>query len=306
MVFYAPSVGRSIRTINFSFEIDGLKSDDISIFSPHFFPKDMSIVSWCYSQEPRSVIWAVRSDGKLLCFTWEQEQNVWGWTICETDGEVQSVCSITEHGEDRVYLIVKRRIGDADRWFVERMASHDWSELKECCFLDCAVTGVFDEPRSVFTGLWHLEGRTDVAALVDGVPVSGLTVTAGSVTLPPDVPAGRYVTFGLPYQVDIETLPVRANMPGQGWNIGRRQQAGEIVLTLHESSGVFAGSDVSDTIYVKQRIAEAWGSPDNLMTGDYTINSGNVQQGKACVHVRQTAPLPLTLLGVFVDPVINE
>lgn len=306
VVFYAPSVGRSIRTINFSFEIDGLKSDDISIFSPDFFPKDMTIVSWCYSQEPRSLIWAVRSDGKLLCFTWEQEQNVWGWTICETDGEVKSVCSITEDGEDRVYLIVKRRIGATDRTFIERMASHDWAELKECCFLDCAVTGVFEEARSQFTGLWHLEGRIDVAALVDGVPVSGLTVTNGSVTLPSDVPRGKYVTFGLPYDVDVETLPVRANVPGQGWNVGRKQQAGEIVLTLHESSGVFAGTTSRDLAYVKQRVAEAWGSPDNLMTGDYLINSGNVESGKVCVHVKQFAPLPFTLLGAFVDPVIND
>ena len=114
------------------------------------------------------------------------------------------------------------------------------------------------------------------------------------------------MTFGLPYQVDIETLPVRANVPGQGWNVGRKQQAGEIVLTLHQSSGVFAGSSDSDTIYVKQRVAESWGSPDNLMTGDYLINSGNVEQGKVCVHVKQTAPLPLTLLGAFVDPVIND
>lgn len=306
VVFYAPSVGRSIRTINFSFEIDGLKSDDVSIFSPDFFPKDMNIVSWCYSQEPRSLIWAVRSDGKLLCFTWEQEQNVWGWTICETDGEVQSVCSITENGEDRVYLIVKRRIGETDRFFIERMASHDWAELKECCFLDCAVTGVFEEPRSSFSGLWHLEGRTDVAALVDGVPVTGLAVTNGSVTLPASVPSGKHVTFGLPYEVAIETLPVRANVPGQGWNVGRKQQAGEIVLTLHKSSGVYAGSSESDTVYVKQRVAEAYGSPDNLMTGGYLINSGNVESGKVCVHVKQTAPLPLTLLGAFVDPVIND
>ncbi|ALH82905.1 hypothetical protein [Sphingopyxis macrogoltabida] len=306
VVFYAPSVGRSIRTINFSFEIDGLKSDDVSIFCADFFPKDMTIVSWCYSQEPRSVIWAVRSDGKLLCFTWEQEQNVWGWTICETDGEVQSVCSITENGEDRVYLIVKRVIGGADRYFIERMASHDWTDLKECCFLDCAVTGVFEEARSTFSGLWHLDGRTDVAALVDGVPVTGLTVIDGTVTLPPDVPRGKHVTFGLPYEVHIETLPVRANVPGSGWNVARKQQAGEIALTLNRSSGVYAGSDVSDTVYVKQRLDETYGSPDNLMTGDYSINSGNVQQGKVCVHVRQAAPLPLTVLGVFVDPIINE
>ncbi|MFK5108688.1 hypothetical protein ACI394_29620, partial [Klebsiella pneumoniae] len=82
---------------------------------------------------------AARDDGALLCFTWEQEQNVWGWTLCETDGRVLSVCSITEAGEDRVYLIVERVIAGQTRRFVERMASHAWSDSAECCFVDCAV-----------------------------------------------------------------------------------------------------------------------------------------------------------------------
>jgi hypothetical protein len=59
VVFYQPSVGQSVRTIGYDFTIDGLKSNDVSIFSPHFF-EGMSIVSWCYAQEPRSVIWAAR------------------------------------------------------------------------------------------------------------------------------------------------------------------------------------------------------------------------------------------------------
>jgi len=304
VVFYLPSAGRSVRTINYSFELDGLKSNDIAIFSPHLFD-GFGIVSWCYSQEPRSLIWAVRSDGKLLCFTWEQEQNVWGWTVCDTDGEVLSICSITEGGEDRVYLAVRRTIGETARVFIERMASHDWPDLAGTCFLDCAVSAEFEEGQREFTGLWHLEGRTDVAGIVDGVPVTGLTVTNGTVTLSDDKPAAKRVTFGLPYQVDIETLPVRANMQGQGWNPGRHQQPGEIVLSLYRSSNVLAGEHANSLNLVKQRVAEAYGSPDDLMTGDYLINSGNAEQGKVCVHIRQSAPLPFTLLGAFVDPVIN-
>lgn len=304
VVFYTPSAGRGVRTINYSFEMDGLQSNDVAIFSPHLFD-GFSIVSWCYAQEPSSLIWAARSDGKLLCFTWEQEQNVWGWTLCETDGRVLSLCAIREGDEDRVYIIVERVIAGVMRRFVERMASQRWATLADCCFLDCAVSATFETARRRFTGLWHLEGRNDVAGLADGIPVSGLTVEGGAVELPASHAPASQVTFGLPFAVAVETLPVRANMQGSGWNVARRQQPGEIVLSLLKSSLVFAGERADSVNLVKQRSGEAYGQPDSLMTGDYLINSGNREQGKICAHVKQTAPLPLTILGIFIDPVIG-
>jgi hypothetical protein len=79
VAFYTPAVGSDIRAANYTFEIDGYKSDNMSIFSPHFF-EGFQIVAWAFADEPLSCIWAVRSDGALLCFTWEREQEVWGWT----------------------------------------------------------------------------------------------------------------------------------------------------------------------------------------------------------------------------------
>jgi hypothetical protein len=304
VVFYAPSVGNSVRTIGYSFEVDGLKSNDISIFSPHFF-EGLEIVSWCYAQEPRSLIWAVRSDGRLLCFTWEQEQQVWGWTLCETDGLVKSICAISEDGEDRVYLIVERTVEGVARQFVERMASHHWDDVEDTCFIDCAVTAEFDPPQSSFAGLWHLEGRTDVAGVVDGVAVTGLTVTNGEVELPSNVPSGSKVTFGIPYQVDVELLPVRLNMQGKGSNVGRRQQAGDLVLSLRESRSILAGIDEDHLYPVKQRTSEAYGSPDDLMNGDYTVSSDNKAGETIGCYIRQAAPLPFTLLGAGRDLVID-
>lgn len=304
VIFYVPSIGNSVRTINYSFEFDGLKASDISIFSPHFFD-GFNIVSWAYSQEPRSLIWAVRSDGKLLCFTWEQEQNVWGWTICETDGLVKSVCAISENGEDRVYLIVQRTIDGVSRTFVERMVSHAWDSVEQTCFLDCAVSGAFDPPQSSFTGLWHLEGRTDIAGLVDGAVVTGLTVTDGTVTLPEEYGECSVVSFGIPYEAHIQTLPLRFNQQGSGWNVGRHQQTGEVVLSLYESRQVMAGPTEDSVYLIKSRTGENYGSPENLMTGDYEVNSANTTAPDTGVYIKQTAPLPLTVLGVYLDPNIG-
>lgn len=304
VVFYAPSVGTSVRTIGYDFAIDGLKSNDVSIFSPHFFVGH-SIVSWCYSQEPRSLIWGVRDDGKLICFTWEQEQNVWGWTLCETDGLVKSVCSITESGEDRVYLLVDREVNGVTKRFVERMVSHTWDDVAECCFMDCAVSGTFETARREFTGLWHLEGRTDVVGLVDGMVVTGLTVTDGTVTLPDIYPEVTQVSFGIPYQADVQTLPVRVNTQSFGSNVGRRQQVGEIALILSDTRTIEAGIDADHLFPVKQRTDEAYGDPDALMNGEYEITADNKVGDDASVYIRSSVPLPMTILGIAVDPIVN-
>lgn len=308
VVFYAPSVGSGVRSINYSFEMDGLKSDDVSIFSPHFF-EDMKIVSWAYAQEPRSIVWAARSDGKLLAFTWEQAQQVWGWTLCETDGFVLSCCSIPENGEDRVYLVVRRTINGVERTFIERMASSRWSDVADCCFLDCAVSYDYDEPRSTFRGLWHLEGRT-IWGLVDGFVVKDILVENGRVTLPAAAGTARKATFGIPYDVDVQTMPVMFN-GGSGSNAARKQQPGEIVLHLRQSRNILAGAGREDggrpsqLFEIKSRGDEPWGAVDTLKNGKYLMDSPNVVSGQASVYVRQTDPLPLTLLGVYLDPVIG-
>lgn len=304
VVFYVPSVGSSVRTIAYSFEIDGQKSNDVSIFSPHFF-EGLGIVSWCYAQEPRSLIWACRSDGALLCFTWEQEQNVWGWTECATDGKFLDCIAISENGEDRVYFIVERDVQGETKRFVERLAPHLWEDVSDCVFLDCAVSAEFEDARSTFSGLWHLEGRT-IAGLADGVAVFDLLVTDGEVTLPNTKPTAKKVTFGIPFAADIETLPLRMNVPGSGWNLGRPQQPGDVVLTLRDSRSVYAGIDADHLNIVKNRVDEAYGAPDDLMTGNYVVTTDNKAQDGISIWIRSTAPLPLTVLGVAPDVVLHS
>lgn len=308
VVFYAPSVGSGVRSLNYKFEVDGLTSDDVTIFSPHFFD-GLNIVSWCYAQEPRSIIWAVRSDGRLLAFTWEQAQQVWGWTLCETDGFVLSCCSVPEAGEDRVYLVVRRTINGADRTFIERMAASRWEHISDCCFLDCAVSYDYEEPRSTFRNLWHLEGRT-IWGLVDGFVVKDLLVTNGTVTLPTSAGAVRKATFGIPFDVDIQTLPVMFN-GGGGSNAARKQQPGEIVLHVRESRNILAGAgkengeEPTQLFEIKSRGDEPWGAVDTLKDGKYLMDAPNVVSGQASVYIKQTDPLPLTLLGVYLDPIVN-
>jgi len=298
-IFHASAVGYAVRAIGYSFELDGNRSNDVSIFSPHFF-EGYEIVDWAYAAEPRSIIWAVRSDGKLLAFTWEQEQGVWGWTLCETQGLYKSVCVITEQGEDRAYFIVERSINGQTKRFVERMASFLSDAPEDRCWLDCSISGTFQTPRATFGGLWHLEGEI-VAAQADGACYTGLQVSNGQVTLP--VEASK-VTIGLPYSVDIETLPFRTS--GQtGSNIGRRQQPGDLVLQLRTTANIKAG--IPSQLYpVKQKLGAA-GSPLQIIDGlTAPLSMPNKAADEIVIAIRQDLPSPFELLAIVQEPIIAE
>lgn len=296
VVFYQTSVGNGVRTLGYEFSSDSINSNDVTIFSPHLF-RGFNITSWAYAQEPRSLIWAVRDDGKLLCFTWEQEQQVWGWTVCETDGLVESVCVISEGGEDRLYLTVRRN----GKLLIERMANARWDAVEDCCFLDSAVSYHFDTPQTLLTNLQHLEGRT-VSALADGGVVTGLVVANGRVTLPE--PATK-VTIGLPYGATIETLPL-AYQGQAGWTIAKPQTQAKAAIRLIDSRGVKAGPTDATLEPLRSRTSELPGQPPSLMTGLYETYLRADINGGARMVVRSDDPLPMTVSAIYLDPSISE
>jgi len=308
VAFYTPAVGSDIRAANYTFEIDGYKSDNMSIFSPHFFEGDLRIVAWAFADEPLSCIWAVRSDGALLCFTWEREQEVWGWTICTTQGRYLDVAVIPEKppgsttAEHRVYFVVERVINGVTRRFVERMASAKWATAQEACFLDCAFSFAFDDPvTEVFVPT--LAGA-EVSVLADGDVYSKRTVAAdGRVTISSP---SRSWHVGLAYTSLIETLPLVIQSPSGGHNAGKVQQLGNVVLRVVKTRGVRVGRKLADMFGLKTRTNEPLGDPKALLTGDYLAQTQPMASKEATIFVEQTNPLPMTVTAIFLDPIQNE
>lgn len=302
VVFFRPSQGSSVRTLGYTFEIDGYQSNNMAIFSPHFFD-GFDIVAWTYQQEPYACIWAARSDGKLLCFTWEQEQQVWGWTLCETSGFVEDVCTITENGMDRLYLAVRRTLAGQEDVFIERMALPLLvaSDLPDACYLDCAVSQQFDPPSATVSGLWHLEGET-VSAFHDGDVTTGYTVVNGAITLPR---AATIVTVGLPYEGMIETLPLPLN-GSSGSSHTKRQMMSKAVLRVESTRGLLAGPGGGEVFELKQRQGEPIGTPIQLKTGDFDVPLSPRWNNGATVVVKQTYPLPATISAIFVEPIVTD
>jgi hypothetical protein len=259
------------------------------------------------------MVWAARDDGALLAFVWEEEQSVWGWTICPLagDGKVRSLCSVKEGGENRVYAIMERTIAGEVRLTRERMASartvkpatdtSDRPDFHWECHLDCAVTRLYDEPTAEIDGLWHLEGET-VAVFADGLAFdtdTGLVVTNGRITLPEGYEC-TLVHVGLPFDAIAETLPIDFKTP-VGSSQGRKQQSGPAVVQLVNSRAPRVGVTEAKVRPVKSPNTHAdLTSAESLLSGKYPIQTDPVVRLDTTVVVKQRIA-PLTVTAIFID-----
>ena len=150
------------------------------------------------------------------------------------------------------------------------------------------------------SGLDHLEGET-LACLADGNVVAGLTVSSGAVTLSR---AASRVHMGLGYTTDLETLDLNYTTKA-GTIQGRLKKVSKVILRFEDTRGGFVGPDADNLVEMKQREFELLGQPTQLITGDREVVITPDWNTGARIFIRQTDPLPLTLLAVVPDVAVG-
>ena len=161
-----------------------------------------------------------------------------------------------------------------------------------------AIT-TFEVARNKITGLNFLEGKK-INILADGAVHPQKTVASGSITLDR---AASVVHLGLPYESDLQTLPLALQIEAFGQ--GRVKNLNHVWLRVLESSGIFAGPSADKLIEAKQRTTEPYGTPPNLKTEDIKIMVTPTWQDNGQLFVRQTDPLPLTIVGVTCEVAVG-
>lgn len=142
---YAQERGREVTAFGYSLQADGFSGNTISILSPHLI-EDYSLVDWDYQKIPYHIIWAARSDGAMVTFTYIPEQDVNGWSHQHTDGKYLSVCSVPEGRDDAVYACVERVINSVTKRYVELFANrildryNGTAIISRAHFVDCGLT----------------------------------------------------------------------------------------------------------------------------------------------------------------------
>ena len=136
--------------------------------------------------------------------------------------------------------------------------------------------------------------------LADGAVHPQKTVTSGSITLDR---AASVVHVGLPYESDLNTLPLALQIEAFGQ--GRVKNINHVWLRVLESSGIFAGPSADKLVEAKQRTTEPYGTPPNLKTEDIKIMVTPTWQDNAQLFIRQTDPLPLTIVGLTLEVAVG-
>lgn len=138
-VYFVQRSGRKLRDYTFSFEsenLEGYKSQNLSILAPHLLPNGKAITALAYQQEPNSVLWLIRNDGVLLGVTLNLNKRGFGWHRHPIGGSfgtgeavVEAIGAIPnpDGDADELWLIVKRTVDGSTVRYVEYMNT-EWHE----------------------------------------------------------------------------------------------------------------------------------------------------------------------------------
>lgn len=292
-ILYGAARGGHVRELAYNWQAGGYITGDLSLRAPHLFD-GFDIKDIAFQKSPAPVAWFVSSSGKLLGLTYVPEQQVGAWHQHDTAGTFESVACVAEGAEDAVYAVVRRTINGATARYIERMAPRLFGEPQNAFFVDSGLT--YDgPPADTISGLSHLEGCT-VSILADGAVHPPRVVSSGAVQL--DVEAS-VVHVGLPIEADAQTLPLAFEI--QGFGQGRQKNVNKAWLRVFRSSGIFAGPSFERLVEAKQRTTEPYGSPPALKSEEIpiAITPSWTDNGQVCV--RQSDPLPLTIVSMSLE-----
>lgn len=298
-IIYAASRGGHMREMAYQYQAGGYITGDMSLRAPHLFD-NLNIMDLAYSKAPIPLIWAVSSNGKLIGVTYVPEQQIGAIHQHDTDGLFESCCVVAEGNEDVLYVVVKRTINGSDTRYVERMQSRQFSTASDAFFVDSGATYSGASTKTI-TGLSWLEGKT-VSILANGAVHPQRVVTSGSITLDVNVTKAH---IGLPITSDVQTLPLFAQLQDGSLAQGHVKNINKVWMRVYRSSGVFAGPDADNLVQYKQRTTEVYGAPPDLVTDEIEIVLDPSWQQGGQIYVRQSDPLPMTIVSMTVEAVIG-
>tara|TARA_B100001059_G_scaffold75650_1_gene73230 strand:+ start:2539 stop:5100 length:2562 start_codon:yes stop_codon:yes gene_type:complete len=221
-----------------------------------------------------------------------------GKSVCESVSVIP-----TDDSEYQTWVIIKRTINGATRRFVEFINNFDFTETDNTTFnfLDSALA-YSGSAVTTISGLDHLEGQT-VGILADGATHPDKIVSSGSITLDR---SSTNVKIGLAYNSILQTMRLDAGSQN-GTSQGKTKRIYEITIRLFESIGVEVGETLDNMERIPFRTSfDPMDKGIPAFTGDKAVEFRGNYDTDGFIFVRQTQPLPLTILSLYPELQTND
>lgn len=332
--------GQQLRQQVFNWGVSGYVASDMTLFGEHI-PKGpdgkQGLLQLAWAQDPDYLLWSCTTDGRLVGFTYHNEQQVTAWHNHPIGGSdqqaplaakgftnavVESVCSIPSPDGtcDDLWMIVKRTIQGVELRYIEYLTQYFTdipANLAQAFYVDSGLTYQGVATQQIF-GFDHLKSET-LDVLVNGAPdVQAVVAADGSITL-------SYLPVGA-------TMTVQAGEPCWARFISMQPEGGtqkgtaqillksinQIALRLLATLGIKYGDpkdpkgEANFQPVEFRQAGDAMDQPPPLFTGDVgkpgenAMNFYSATDTDGFIEILCDQPLPCTLVGIRANLDVSE
>ncbi|MEM5429398.1 hypothetical protein [Cupriavidus oxalaticus] len=303
-ILFVQRANRKIRALSYDADTLQYNAPDLTVLADHITKS--GIVSMAYQQEPASqqnelqepasLLWCVRADGKIATLTLDRDEGVIAWAPQSTPGMFESVaCVPRPDGGDETWVIVQRSANGTLQRYVER--------FEDGYMMDSAIRGTSGGGSATWGGLSHLNGNT-VWCLADGIFVGDFVVSGGSITIPRNAFA---VEIGLPLVSQVKLLRPEVQM-GDGTAQSSMISTSRVLPLIRDTTGcrVDTGDGFPQDIAFRTFGDELLDRPPEIHSGYESVGTLGWHQSDSPLTLIQDRPYPFHLLAVVREITFNS
>lgn len=306
---YTQRAGRKLLSADYELQYDKFVSTDLAVLAERI--TRTGIIAIAFQGEPAQIVWCLLSNGKLLGFTYNKEQEVTGWHRHPIGGNsfVESIATIPapDGSREELWMIVWRTINGVTHRYVEYMerpwegADQDGTagdDQADAFYVDSGLTYSGAPTSSVSAP--HLAGAT-VQTLIDGATHPDITLDgSGNGTL---LRTGSKIQLG--FGAPARLVPLRIDAGGQdGTSAGKMQRISQLGIRLVDTLGGKIGMYGGTLDDMSLRDPETpMGEPQPITTGVFVTDFPSDWDRNGLIEIRQDQPLPMTIAAIM--PIMN-
>ena len=211
---YIQKSGKALRELIFSDTDLNYNSDNVSLLSSHLLknPQKMALRVATSTDDGDLLMITNGTDGSMCVYSILKPQNVIAPSEFITDGTFEDVAvdieDISVDIED-IYVVVKRTVNSATKHYLECFDDDRTTDANIQYFSGATAPDQAKPTNTTAGSLSHLEAK-EVNVIRDDFVLTNKTVSSGQITL--DAVPTTYVEVGLPYDVEVKTMPVEPRL----------------------------------------------------------------------------------------------